>query len=83
MQKFNVIEDNEDFIGKVSELKKYFIYNLGKIINDNDIGEEEKICNVGMIYDILEQLQKQSEYIVVKVKYNPMGAFYIADSLDS
>lgn len=82
MKKFNVIEDNEDVIGKVNELKSYYIYNLAEMLK-NDVGEEDKICNIGMVYDILQQLQEQAENVVVKVKYNPMGAFYIADSLDS
>lgn len=82
MKQFKVIEIDEDFIGEVEELKKYFLYQLRIMLGKNDISEEEKIQNVGITYDILEQLQEQYTNVVVRVAYNPMGTYYIADSLD-
>ena len=83
MKKYNVIEIDEDFIGKVSELKGYFIDSLAKMLTDDSIDEENKISNVGITYDILQQLQDEKfDNAVVRVAYNPMGTYYIADSLD-
>lgn len=82
MKQFKVIEIDEDFIGEVEELKKYFIYQLKYMLGDKSISEEEKIHNIGITYDILEQLQEQYTNVVIRVAYNPMGTYYIADSLD-
>ena len=81
--KYNVISDDEDVIGKVSNLKKYFLEQIKYTIEDTKISDEEKIYNVELMAELLDELQRQAENVVVKVKYNPMGAFYIADSLDS
>lgn len=81
--KYNVISDNEDVIGKVSNLKKYFLEQIKYTIEDTKISDEEKIYNVELMAELLDELQKQAENVIVKIKYNPMGAFYIADSLDS
>lgn len=80
-KKHNIIEMNEDYIGRVEDLKEYFIdvlvYNIGEIE-----AVEEKIENIDLISDILKQLEEEQYNAVIRICYNPMGAFYIADSLD-
>lgn len=80
-KKHNIIETNEDYIGRVEDLKKYFIdvlvYNMGEIET-----VEEKIGNIALISDILNQLEEEQYNVVIRICYDSMGEFYIADSLD-
>lgn len=76
MEEFTVIYDDEDIIGKSFDIKKCFLTRLKEILSDNDIYIEEKINHLDLIQDIIKQLDSVSDNTIIKVSYNPMGAFY-------
>lgn len=80
-KKHNIIMLDEDFIGTVKNLKEYFIdclaYNL---TTDEDI--DDKISSIDMLGDILKKLQELYDNTVIRICYNPMGTYFINDSLD-
>lgn len=76
MEKFTVIYQDEDIIGKVEEVIKCFLTELSKILNDDTIEIEEKINQLYLIQDLIKQLEKENNSTIIKVSYNPMGAFY-------
>lgn len=76
MEDFEVIYDDEDVIGKVKEIKKCFIHQLSVTLSDNEIDIEEKINQNNLINDLLEQIKEEHDNTIIKVSFNPMGAFY-------
>lgn len=76
MEEFTVIYDGDDIIGKSFDIKKCFLTRLQEILNDKEIYIEEKINHLDLIQDLLKQLEKVSDNTIIKVSYNPMGAFY-------
>lgn len=76
MEKFIVIYQDGDVIGKVEEVRKCFLTELSKILNDNSIEIEEKINQLYLTQDLIKQLEEESDSTIIKVSYNPMGAFY-------
>lgn len=80
-KKYNIIIIDEDFIGKVNNLQEYFIatliYNLKQ-----DFSIEEKQGIISMTESILEELSNYNDNVVVRVNYNPMGSYYVGESLD-
>lgn len=79
MKQFNVIEDNEDYLGKPEELINMFLYEIGRTAKDETLSEEERIYNIGLMVDISKDIQNYENNVVLRIKYNPMGSFYIAD----
>lgn len=73
---FTVIYDDEDVIGKVKDIKKCFINELAKILEDREIDIEEQINQINLIQDLLEELSDENNNTIIKVSFNPMGAFY-------
>lgn len=74
MDKFNVIYDGDDVVGKVGEIKKLFIYQLGEDLQ-MDIDIEEKIDRINMTQDLLKKLENEHNNTIIKVLYNQMGCF--------
>ena len=74
MDKINVIYDGDDVVGKVGEIKKLFIYQLGEDLQMN-IDIEEKIDRINMTQDLLKKLENEHNNTIIKVLYNQMGCF--------
>ena len=79
MKQFNVIQDDEDFIGKPPNLTNMFLYEIGRQVQDKTLVVEDKIHNLELMVDILKEIQEINNNVVIRIKYNPMGTFYIAD----
>lgn len=74
---YTIIYDDEDVIGKIKDIKKSFVYELSKTLNDESIDIEDKTSQIDLIQDLLKQLNNEkNENAIIKVKYNPMGSFY-------
>ena len=73
MGNFEVIYDDEDVIGKVREVKKCFMQHLADIILDEEIEMGEKTNQ--LIAELIEKLGNESDNTIIKVSFNPMGAF--------
>lgn len=76
-QEFNVIEtaDNESVIGKVEQIRKLFLTEIKRQINDKEIISTEKVDNISLIMELLEDLQEEDDKEIIKVNYNPMGVY--------
>ena len=74
MDKFNVIYVDEDVVGKVRDIKKLMIYQLGKDLQEN-IDIVEKIDKINMTQSLLEDLESENDNTIIKVIYNNMGCF--------
>ena len=75
MGNFEVIYDDEDVIGKVREVKKCFMKHLADIILDEEIEMGEKTNQLSLIAELIEKLGNESDNTIIKVSFNPMGAF--------
>lgn len=75
MGNFEVIYDDEDVIGKVREIKKCFMKHLADIILDEEIEMGEKTNQLSLIAELIEKLENESDNTIIKVSFNPMGAF--------
>lgn len=75
MGNFEVIYDDEDVIGKVREVKKCYMKHLADIILDEEIEMGEKTSNLILIAELIDKLGEESDNTIIKVTYNPMGAF--------
>ena len=75
MGNFEVIYDDEDVIGKVREIKKCFMKHLTDIILDEEIEMGEKTNQLSLIAELIEKLGNESDNTIIKVSFNPMGAF--------
>lgn len=78
--KYNIIIEDGDYVGKVENLKKYFIeeliYNLKVDLDNNSL--EESIFHIDLIKDILEDLQEDwNDTDIVTIRYDEMGSYYI------
>ncbi len=77
--KNNIIstDDNEKIIGKIEDIEIEFIKLLKNDITDiEDI--DEFVMRLTEIQELLENLEKEKEEsgnIIIKVGYNPMGAY--------
>lgn len=76
MGNFTVIYDDEDVIGKVEEIKKCFINELVKILESEEISVEEKIEQISLIEDLLNEISKENNNTIIRVTFNPVGVFY-------
>lgn len=74
MDKFKVIYDGDNVIGKVEEIKELFVYELGEDLQ-TDIDIEEKIDRINMTQDLLKELENEHDDTIIKVLYNQMGCF--------
>ena len=74
MERFNVIYDGDDVIGKVEEIKELFVYELGEDLQ-TDIDIEEKIDRINMTQNFLKDLEGKNKNTIIKVLYNQMGCF--------
>lgn len=76
MEDFNVIEDDETYIGKVKDIRKLFLNQIKTEIENKNTEETEKVDNIKMIIELLEDLQEEeNEDLVIRVIYNYMGCF--------
>lgn len=76
MENFTVIYDDEDVMGKVLDIRKCFIKQLGNDLLDINIGIEDKINQLNLVQELLEKLQEENNETIIKVSFNPMGEFY-------
>lgn len=74
---FLVIFDDEDVIGKVEEIRKYFLNELAIKLYTDDIEITEKINLLNMIQELISKLENENDKSIIKVSYNPMGCFNI------
>lgn len=81
IDKIKVVEDDEKFIGRVEDLRKFFIYTLayGLLAEDD---AENQASNIILTSDLLEQLEEYGDDDVLKIVYNPMGAYQISEDLN-
>lgn len=79
-----VVENGEEkIIGKVKDLRDYFIYNLAyNLLAENEGDTENQTSNIILTGDLLEQLEEYGENDILKIVYNPMGAYEISEDLD-
>lgn len=75
MGSFEVIYDDENVIGKIREVKKCFMKHLADIILDEEIEMGEKTNQLCLIAELIESLNNEGENDIIKVFFNPMGAF--------
>ena len=75
MEEFKVIYDDEDVIGMVKEIRKCFMKHLADIILDEEIEMGEKTNQLSLIAELIEKLGNESDNTIIKVSFNPMGAF--------
>lgn len=71
-----IIFEDTDTIGKVKDIRELFVKQLSNDLLDNDIGIEDKINQISLIYDLLEKIEKEDKNTIIRVGYNPMGEFY-------
>lgn len=76
MENLELIYDDEDVIGKVSEIRKCFINELSKNLQDNELEIEDKINQINLIQDLLKQIKNEDSKRIIRVSFNPMGTFY-------
>ena len=81
-KKFNVIEIDEDLLGKVEDLKGYLIEGLKYTLSQEDISEEEKENVIDITNEILINLREYDEQDILRLKYNPMGTYIISEDLN-
>ena len=81
IDKIKVIEDDEKFIGRVEDLRNYFIYNLAYSLLAEDDAENQA-SNIILTSDLLEQLEEYGDDDILKIVYNPMGAYQISEDLN-
>lgn len=81
IDKIKVVEDDEKFIGRAEDLRDFFIYNLayGLLAEDDT---ENQTSNIILTSDLLEQLEEYGNDDVLKIVYNPMGAYQISEDLN-
>lgn len=71
-----IIFENEDTIGKVKDIRKLFVKELGNNLLDKNIYIEDKINQINLIQDLLEKINEEEDNTIIRVGYNPMGEFY-------
>lgn len=76
MEDYTIIEDDEDIIGKVLDIKKCFINILIQDLKNKDIDLESKIYQINLTQDLLDKLKDEYDDTIIKVSFNPMGAYY-------
>lgn len=74
---FLVIFDDEDIIGKVEEIRKYFLNELAIKLYTDDIDMTERVNILNMTQELIEKLENENDKSIIKVSYNPMGCFNI------
>ena len=77
MENLEIIYDDEDVIGKVLDVKKLFVFQLAKDLQDKEIALEDKINQINLVQELLEKLEEESERTIIKVSFNPMGTFNV------
>ena len=77
MQKLNVKEVAEEYIGTRKNLQEYFMLMIHLETGNEDYDAEEFVYNIGMLMDLLEALASKDDDELLVVKYNPMGAYYL------
>lgn len=74
----NIIVNDEEIIGKLEYIYKYFKEEIKKQLDDNNLSMEEIKQNFDEIFLILIEIEEkeQDNYDeIFKVVYNPMGAY--------
>lgn len=78
LEKLNIKENDggESYIGKVKDIIQLYLYEIQVDINENGkTNWEDVVNNIDLINDILQELIKIDENMVIETYYNPMGAF--------
>lgn len=78
LEKLNIKENDggEGYIGKVKDIIQLYLYVMKVDINENGENDWNEVVNdIGLINDILQELIKIDENMVIETYYNPMGAF--------
>lgn len=76
MEDYTIIEDNENIIGKVEDIKKFFVFRLGEDLRDKDIELEDKMYQIELTQELFKLLENENDETIIKVAFNPMGAYY-------
>ena len=71
------VNDNETIIGKIEDIEKEFIKLLESNITDIENMEEfvDRLTEIQRLLEKLEEEKEENGNIVIKVGYNPMGAY--------
>ena len=71
------VNDNETIIGKIEDIEKEFIKLLESNITDIENMEEfvDRLTEIQRLLENLEEKKEENGNIVIKVGYNPMGAY--------
>ena len=71
------VNDNETIIGKIEDIEKEFIKLLESNITDIENMEEfvDRLTEIQRLLENLEEEKEENGNIVIKVGYNPMGAY--------
>ena len=75
----NLLINDDEIQGNVKDIIDYFKYNLASQLMGVKPSIEDIINNLELTKDILEQLNNLPHNGVIKVRYNPMGAYYIEE----
>ena len=59
MENFIIIEDGDGIIGKEQELVKYLLCELAKNLNDKNMEIEEKIIQLNVIKEVVNELEEK------------------------
>lgn len=77
--KYNIILIDEDFIGRVDNLKNYFIESLANYLLQNKEIEDNISC-INITQEILEKLDNCNEIDIIRLCYNHMGTYYVSEN---
>lgn len=76
----NLTINDEEIQGNVKDIVDCFKYEMASQLMGINPSIEDIITNLGLTKDILEQLNDLPHNDIIKVKYNPMGAYYIEEN---
>ena len=71
------VNDNETILGNIEDIEKEFIKLLESNITDIENMEEfvDRLTEIQRLLEKLEEEKEENGNIVIKVGYNPMGAY--------
>lgn len=75
MENLNIILTDTNIIGKVEDLKEYFLMRIQDTLNKK-FSTEEKIDDIRIYSMILNKLQNEYDDYVLKLSQNDIGEYY-------
>lgn len=70
-----ILELDNGHIGIVQDIRKAYREEISHQALNDDLDEEEIKYNINLILDLLVDIQDLEEDTLIKVVYNPMGAY--------